>query len=185
MSVQTEQETLGMLRTLIDLLEKKAEATGVKLRELKDRELSHQEMQEWLRFLKGITNNGEIAPRSALLKKEDRDRCEYIINQAKLHKKDDLFKVLNNNDGTISLLTNDEGMDFFAYHNEIFDIAHPDRAGEIREVSLANDIAAGVDDRSKTIIKGLTEAQYLALTKKCILRKIDLLFAHQCMKKMV
>ena len=70
MSVQTEQETLGMLRTLIDLLEKKAEATGVKLRELRDRELSHQEMQEWLRFLKGITNNGEIAPRSALLKKK-------------------------------------------------------------------------------------------------------------------
>ena len=166
MAVQTEQETLNMLKTLLDLIEKKAEVTGAKLRELKDRELTHQEMQEWLRFLRGITDDGKIVPRSALFKAEEKDRLDYITYQAKLHNKEELFKVLTNDDGTFSLLTNNEGMEFFAYYTELFDISHPDRAGEIREVSLANDIAAGIDDRSKTIIKGLSESQYLALTKK-------------------
>ena len=181
MAVQTEKETLDMLRTLIDFVEKKANATGVKLRELRDRELSHKEMQQWLKFLSKVTQDGQVAPRSITLNAEDKDKIDYVFKQAELNGKSDLFKELKNDDNTITVLTNDEGFDFFVKQHELFDISHPERAGEIREVSLSNDIAAATDDRSKTIIRNLSEDQYLALTKKVY--KAEDRFTFVAMKK--
>ena len=166
MAVQTEKETLDMLRTFIDMLEKKAQATGMKLRELRDRELSHQEMQQWLKFLGYITKDGQIMPKSITLNKNEKEKLEYILKQAEQNNVKDLFKTLDNKDGTITVMTNEDGFNFFIKHSVLYEISHPERAGEIREVSLKNDIDAAVDSRSKTVLKGLTENQYLALTKK-------------------